>query len=137
MIHVVHARPYGELSEQLMCASSKFFPISFPITLGPGWEKMGSRSSGHPEKRIEEGRINNKLSVNLGVSPKFIEIKPYFLNESVNFYGRFGLLHATLWKNSLKQPKSLVQLHPGEALFPDHTSAPEQLHQKYESSATQ
>lgn len=111
-------------------------PSVSPSLLDLDGEKKGSRSSGYPEKRKEEGWINNKLSVNLGVSPKFIEIKPYFLNGSVNFYGRFGLLHATLWKNSLKQPKSLVQLHPGEALFPDHTSAPEQLHQKYESSAT-
>lgn len=57
MIHVVHVWPYGELSEQLMCASIKFFSISFPITLGPGWEKTRVKKFRIPGKE-KRGRTN-------------------------------------------------------------------------------
>lgn len=62
---------------------------SFPITPGPGWggggKNQGIRDIWGREKRGK--KINNELSVSLGISPKYVEIKFYFLNESVHFYG--------------------------------------------------
>ena len=69
------------------CASAEVFVHRVsPSLLDPDGENE-SRHSGYLGKRKEEEQINNELSVNLGISPKYTEIKFCFLNESVDFYG--------------------------------------------------
>lgn len=91
MVHVTHAGPYGELSEQFLCVR-RILHEQFPYHC---WTWVGgkkeSRDSGYLGKRKEKKKtnFNNELSVNVGISPKYIEIKFYFLNL-LTFMGDLG-----------------------------------------------
>lgn len=71
------------------CASAEFFMNDFPITVGPGRGEKRVKRFGIPGEEKRKKKFNNELSVNVGISPKYIEIKFYFLNL-LTFMGDLG-----------------------------------------------